>query len=189
MRVTSPTMWCGANVRIGFWTELSGSAAARTASRASSSARSPCDGEPEPPLVVERQRVAVGERERRRVGAARGAPHRGLADALEPRLRPLGPAAGADRRAVRVAVEAALHRLVVARRRRHRRDRDVLDPDRDRVADLGALDRDRRADLVAAADRRRDHRAPAAGRRVPHDVAAVGDRARPARRRARACRR
>jgi hypothetical protein len=40
-RVASATMWCGANVRIGFWTECSGSAAARAASRASASACSP----------------------------------------------------------------------------------------------------------------------------------------------------
>jgi hypothetical protein len=32
-------MSCGANVRIGFWIELSGSAAARSASCASASAR------------------------------------------------------------------------------------------------------------------------------------------------------
>ena len=126
---------------------------------------------------VERDRVAVGERERRCVGAAARAADRLRADALDARLRPLGAAARAHRRAVRIAVEAPLHRLVVARRRGHRGDLDVADADRDRVADPGALDRDRLVDLVAAADRRRDHRPPAAGRAVDHDVAAVGDRA------------
>ncbi len=38
-RVTSPTMSCGANVRIGFCVELSGNAAAVAASRANSEAR------------------------------------------------------------------------------------------------------------------------------------------------------
>ena len=38
-------MSCGANGRIGFWTELSGSAATRAASRAISSAASPADGD------------------------------------------------------------------------------------------------------------------------------------------------
>ena len=40
MRVTSPTMSDGANVRIGFWTLLSGSAAYLAASAAISAARS-----------------------------------------------------------------------------------------------------------------------------------------------------
>ena len=39
-RVASATMSCGAKPRIGFWTELSGSAATRAASRAKPSAAS-----------------------------------------------------------------------------------------------------------------------------------------------------
>ncbi len=39
-RVASATMSCGANVRIGFWAELSGRAAKRGASRANDSATS-----------------------------------------------------------------------------------------------------------------------------------------------------
>ena len=40
-RVAIPTMSCGANSRIGFWRELSGSAAIRAASFANASAVSP----------------------------------------------------------------------------------------------------------------------------------------------------
>lgn len=140
--------------------------------------RLPRHGEADPAGLVEGDRGAVRERERERggVGAAARAADRLRPDALEAGLRPLGAAAGADRGAVRVAVEAAVHRPVVARRRRDRGDLDVADTDRDRVADLGALDGDRPADLVAAADRRRDHRAPAAGGGVDDDVGAVGDR-------------
>src|SRR6185503_8656372 len=82
-----------------------------------------------------------------------------------------------DRGAVRIPVEATLHRLVVPRRGRDRRDLDVADADRDRVADLRTGDGDRLRDLVAAADRGRNHRPPAPGRRVDDDVAAVRHRA------------
>ena len=40
-RAAMPTMSCGANSRIGFWRELSGSAAMRAASCANASAASP----------------------------------------------------------------------------------------------------------------------------------------------------
>ena len=130
-----------------------------------------------PPRAVEGDRVAVGERERRRRRAAARAAHAVGPDALDDRRLVLGAALRADLGAVRIAVEAALDHAVVARRRRARGDDDRLDPDRDRVADLGALDVDRQRHLVAALDRRRDHRPPAAGSGVGDDVAAVADRA------------
>ena len=74
-------------------------------------------GDAERAQLVEGDRVAVGERERRAVRAAGGAAHRLRPDALDAGLGPLGAAARAHRRDVGVAVEAALHRLVVARRR------------------------------------------------------------------------
>ena len=136
------------------------------------------DGDAQAARLVEGDRVAVREGEGRRVGAAVGAAHALGPDPLHARLGPLGPAARAHGRAVGVAVEAPLHRQVVARARRHRGHFDVADADRDGVAHLGAGDRHRRRDLVAAADRRRDHRTPAARCRVDHDVAAVGHRSR-----------
>ena len=88
-------MSCGANVRIGFWIELSGSAAA--ARRVARELLGALGAHGHAELPVERDRVAVGERERRRVGAAGDAAHGGLADPLDPRLGPLQTAARADR--------------------------------------------------------------------------------------------
>ena len=133
------------------------------------------DGDADAALLVEGDRVAVGELERRRVGAAVDAPHGLLADALQARLGVLRPAAGAPPRAVGVAVVGAVDPDVVARRGGDRRHDDVLDADRDRVADLGSGDRDRPGHLVPTADGGRDHRPPAAGRRVEDDVPAVLD--------------
>ena len=131
----------------------------------------------EPPRLVERDRVPVGELERRRIRAAVGAPHRVLADPLQPGLGIRRPALGAQPRAIRIAVVATLDPAVVARRRGHRGHHDVLDADRDRVARLGPRHGHGPRHLVAAAQPRRDHRPPAAGRRVGHDVTAILHRA------------
>ena len=157
--------------RIGFWMELAGSAAAASASRANSSARSAPTVTPTA-RAVERDRVAVGEREWRRA-----APHSrsGRCPRRSPR-RPspaTRPAPRADRGAVRIAVEAALDRRSLPDDVAREVTTIRLIADRDRVADLRALDGDRQRHLVAAPDRGRDHRPPAPRRRVADDVAAV----------------
>src|SRR3954451_25164703 len=69
---------------------------------------------PELARVIERDRVAVRELERRRVGAALNTSDRLLTDPLQPRFGIFRAAAGADSGAVRVAVVAALRPPVVA---------------------------------------------------------------------------
>ena len=134
------------------------------------------DGQPDRVELIEGDRVAIRERERRGVGATVCAANRLRADTLDTCLRPLRTALGTHRRAVGIAVEAPLHRLVVPRCGGQRCHLDVLDPDGDRVAHVRISHCDRLTHLMPAANRRRDHRPPAAGRGVPDDVAAVGDR-------------
>ena len=74
-RVARPTMSWGANARIGFWTEFSGSAAYRAGSRAIRSAASWGSVDADLARVIERDRVAVRELERSGVGAALDAAH------------------------------------------------------------------------------------------------------------------
>ena len=85
-RVASATRSCGAKPRIGFCAEPSGSAAKRAASPAKRSASSRPTVTPRRSRLVEGDRVAVGEGERRRVGAAVGAAHALGPDPLDARL-------------------------------------------------------------------------------------------------------
>ena len=82
MRVTTPTRSCGAKVRIGFWTRVVGQRGVRAPRRAAISSRAP-RRRSAAELAVERERVAVGERERASRRRRRRRTHRGLADALD----------------------------------------------------------------------------------------------------------